>query len=129
MMSLQVTSLIAGLFALMVVPLSFLITIRRFKVRTVFGDAGDKILRRRIRALGNFTEYVPLALIVLGLVEGQGAPSLLVWSLGIAFLASRIAHAVGMLYSTTPTLRAIGMLVQHTAFIISGVWLVFSVLK
>ena len=129
MMSLQVTSLIAGLFALMVVPLSFLITIRRFKVRTVFGDAGDKILRRRIRALGNFTEYVPLALIVLGLVEGQGAPSLLVWSLGIAFLASRIAHAVGMLYSTTPPLRAIGMLVQHTAFIISGVWLVFSVLK
>lgn len=129
MMSLQVTSLIAGLFALMVVPLSFQITMRRFKVRTVFGDAGDETLRRRIRALGNFTEYVPLALIVLGLVEGQGAPSLLVWPLGIAFLASRMAHAVGMLYSATPTLRAIGMLVQHTAFITSGTWLVFGVLK
>lgn len=127
-MSLHVTSLIAGLFALMTVPLSLQITIRRFKVRTVFGDAGDAILRRRIRAFGNFTEYAPLALIVLGLIEAQGAPSLLVWPLGIAFLASRIAHAAGMLYSVTPTLRATGMLVQHTAFIISGTWLVFGVL-
>lgn len=128
-MSLHVTSLIAGLFALMMVPLSFQITIRRFKVRTVFGDAGDETLRRRIRAHGNFIEYAPTALIVLGLIEGQGAPSLLVWPLGIAFLVSRVVHAVGMLYTSTPTLRAIGMTVQHTAFLISGAWLILSFIK
>jgi uncharacterized membrane protein YecN with MAPEG domain len=129
MMSLHVTSLIAGIFALMMVPLSFQITTRRFKVRAVFGDTGDETLRRRIRAHGNFIEYAPTALIVLGLVEGQGAPSLLVWPLGIAFLGSRIIHAVGMLYTSSPTLRAIGMFVQHAAFLISGAWLVFGFIK
>ena len=129
MMSLHVTSLIAGLFALMMVPLSFQITIRRFKVRTVFGDAGDETLRRRIRAHGNFIEYAPTALLLLGLVEGQGAPSLLVWPLGIAFLVSRAVHAIGMLYTSTPTLRAVGMVVQHTAFLISGAWLIAGFIK
>jgi uncharacterized membrane protein YecN with MAPEG domain len=129
MMSLHVTSLVAGLFALMMVPLSFQITIRRFKVRTVSGDAGDETLRRRIRAHGNFIEYAPTALIVLGLVEGQGAPSLLVWPLGIAFLLSRAVHAIGMLYASTPMFRAIGMTVQHAAFLISGAWLIFFSIK
>jgi len=129
MMSLHVTSFTAALFALMIVPLSFQITIRRFKVRARIGDAGDETLRRRIRAHGNFIEYAPLALIVLGLVEGQGAPSLLVWPLAIAFLASRAAHAIGMLYASTPTFGAIGMTIQHAAFLISGAWLILGFIK
>jgi uncharacterized protein len=129
MMSLHVTLLIAGLFALMMVPLSLQISIRRLKVRTVFGDDGDKTLRRRIRAHGNFIEYAPMALIVLGLVEVQSESSLFVWTLGIAFLFSRVIHAIGMLYTSTPALRAIGMTVQHIAFLISGVWLILGFIK
>lgn len=129
MATLHVTLLIAGIFALMMVPLSLQISIRRLKVRAVFGDDGDKTLRRRIRAHGNFIEYAPTALILLGLVEVQGASSLLVWSLGGAFLFSRVIHAIGMLYTSTPTLRAIGMTVQHIAFLISGVWLIFGFIK
>ena len=35
-------------------------SLRRAKLNTAFGDAGDETLRRRIRAHGNFIEYAPL---------------------------------------------------------------------
>jgi len=72
MNSLPITSLVAGVFALLLVSLSVQVSLRRAKMNTVFGDAGDKTLRRRIRAHGNFIEYAPLALIALGLVEYRG---------------------------------------------------------
>ena len=128
MISLPVTSLVAGVFALMMVPLSIQVTLRRVKMRARFGDAGDEVLRRRIRAHGNFVEYVPTALIVLALVEIRGGVSFLIWGLGGAFLASRVLHAIGMLYTSTPRLTAIAMFMQHTAFLVSGGWLVFAFL-
>jgi uncharacterized membrane protein YecN with MAPEG domain len=35
----------------------------------VFGDGGDPEMSQAIRAHGNFAEYVPLGLILLGLVR------------------------------------------------------------
>jgi len=124
--SLPVTSLVAGVFALLMVPLSLQVTWRRVKVRARFGDAGDEVLRRRIRAHGNFIEYAPTALIVLALVEIGGGVLFLTWGLGGAFLASRVLHAVGMLYTSTPKLTAIAMLMQHAAFLVAGGWLVYT---
>ena len=36
------------------------------------GEGGDAALQRRVRAQGNFTEYVPMALLVIGAVEAAG---------------------------------------------------------
>ena len=124
-MTLQVTTFLAGVFALLMVPLSLQVSIRRVKLdRTVNGATGDETLRRRIRAHGNFIEYVPTALIAVGLVEFGGGGKPLVVSLAVAFCLSRVLHAVGMLYTSTPTLRAGAMLIQHAAFLIAGIWLV-----
>ncbi len=123
-MPLHVTSLIAGLLALLMVPLSFQISVRRVQLRTVFGDAEDETLRRRVRAHGNFAEYAPLGLIVLGLVEWSGASSGWVWALGILLLGSRLLHLTGMLYAESPLPRALAMVVQHAAFVGAGLWLV-----
>jgi len=125
-MSFHITSLIAGLMALMMVPLSFQISLRRAKLKTTFGDAEDEMLRRRIRAHGNFVEYVPTALIVLGLIEWNSAPPIFVWSLGHAFLGTRILHAYGMLYASGHIFRAIAITVQHVAFLVAGAWLLFA---
>lgn len=127
-MSFQVTSLATAIFALMLVPLSFQISLRRLKLRTASPDAKDETLRRRIRAHGNFSEYAPMMLIVLALVEYNGAPPALTWSLGAAFIASRVAHAVGMLYTSGPTLRGPAMMVQHAAFVVAGGWLLLQAL-
>ena len=129
-MTLPVTSLLAGLFALLMVPLSFQVSMRRLRLGGVSsGDANDETLRRRIRALGNFIEYVPMAVISVGLIELGGGPRTLVVGLAAAFFVSRVLHAIGMLHASTPTLRASGMLIQHAAFLGSGIWLVGMALR
>lgn len=126
-MPLQISLLLAGLFSVMMVLLSLQVSMRRVRAGVdSLGDGGDDILHRRIRAHGNFTEYAPTALLVVCLMEYSGGSSLLVWILAAAFFLSRIGHAVGLLYRSTPTLRAASMLVQHAAFLIAGVWLVLQ---
>ena len=124
MSTMPITAVIAGVFALLLVLLSVPVSIRRASTNTVFGDGNDATLRRRIRAHGNFVEYAPLALIAVGLTEYRGAAAWLVWSLGAAFVASRLLHALGMLFGSTPTARAIAMLVNHASFVFAGVWLI-----
>lgn len=127
-MPLPVTTLLAGLFALMMVPLSLQVSMRRFKLQVTAGDAGDLTLRRRIRAHGNFIEYAPTALVVVALVEYNGAPGTWVCALAIAFFLSRVLHALGMLYMTGPALRAVAMITTHAAFVAAGVWLLIAAL-
>jgi len=112
MLSLPVTSVFAALFAVALVVLSMRVTLRRIAVKAAVGDAADDELRRRIRAQGNFIEYVPLALVCLALVEGGGAPGWLVWTLGGALAAGRTLHAAGMLGTSTP-LRIVGMVLTY----------------
>ena len=126
-MTLQVTTFLAGLFALLMVPLSLQVSLRRVHLGGVSSGSGsDETLRRRVRAHGNFIEYAPTALIAVGLVELGGGAKWLVVGLAIAFGMSRVMHALGMLYTSTPTLRAAAMLIQHVAFLVSGVWLVLK---
>lgn len=124
-MTFAITSLFAGLLTLMMVPLSVQVSLRRAGLKASFGDANDEILRRRIRAHGNFAEYVPTGLIALGLVEWSGAPALLVWLLGMALAFARMLHSYGMLYTRTPTLLGAGMLLQHAMLLGAGGWLVW----
>lgn len=126
-MTLQVTTFLAGIFALMMVPLSLQVSMRRVKLGGVSsGSASDETLRRRIRAHGNFIEYAPTALIAVGLIEFGGGGRSLVVGLAIAFCLSRVMHAIGMLYTSTPTLRAAAMLIQHAAFLVAGVCLMLK---
>lgn len=124
-MTLQITTLLAGVFAFLMVLLSLQVSLRRVKLEgSTNGIGSDETLRRRVRAHGNFIEYAPTALIAVGLTEYGGGSKSLVIGLAIAFCLSRLIHAVGMLYASTPTLRAIAMLVQHAAFLVVGVSLV-----
>lgn len=125
-MTLPVTSLLAGIFSLLMVPLSLQVSMRRAMLGVSAGDANDETLRRRVRAHGNFIEYAPMAVIAVGLIEFGGASRPLAVSLAAAFFLSRTLHAIGMLYTSTPTLRAGGMLIQHVAFLVAGVWLVLE---
>ena len=45
---------------------------------------------------GNFTEYVPMALILFTFVEMQGWPRWLVHGLCLVLLAARLLHAYGI---------------------------------
>ena len=52
-------------------------------------------MRRAERILSSFVEYVPLALMLLVLIELRGAPRVILHALGAVLLASRIMHAYG----------------------------------
>ena len=124
-MSLHATSLLAGLFSVAMVLLSVQISVRRFKTGIAAGDGGeDRTLRRRVRAHGNFIEYAPTALLATGLVEYAAGTTAFVWGLAGVFFLSRLVHALGMLYASSPAARAVAMLVQHAAFLAAGLWLI-----
>lgn len=105
------------MLALLIVWLSLrVIKLRRAK-KVRLGDGGEPELRNAIRAQGNATEYVPISLILLVLLELSGAHVALVHSGGIAMLVGRILHARGLL---TESLRYRVRGMQVTLFTIIG---------
>jgi hypothetical protein len=95
-MSLSIVPIYAGLLALLFVWLSIRVIVSRRAGRIAIGIGEDRMLERRVRAHGNFTEYAPFALLLLALLEGQAWPAWLVHLCGIALLCGRLAHAWGV---------------------------------
>jgi uncharacterized membrane protein YecN with MAPEG domain len=91
-----VTTTIACLLSLFFVRLTFNVINLRRKLKVSLGTGGHDSLERAIRAHGNFAEYVPMSLLLLACLEFNSAPGLLVWALGIALLAGRVVHAIGI---------------------------------
>ena len=102
-----ITAIFAGLLALMLVSISIRVTVLRAKKKISFFDGGDAEMGRAVRVQGNFIEYVPMALAMMGFVEWMGAKFWIVYLLGIALLAARIVHAWG-LYSGVFQGRVVG---------------------
>jgi len=92
-----VTPLYAGLLALWYLALSLRVVQKRNKVS--LGDGGDTELMRRIRGHGNFAEYVPLIVVMLGFMELSRFSLYLIHALGITLLVSRLLHGVALSYT------------------------------
>ena len=105
--SIPITAVFVALLALMLVGISIRVTVLRARKKISFFDGGDPELGRALRAQGNFIEYVPLALGLMGLIEGLGAKPWLVYTFGAVLRAARLAHAWG-LYSDVFRARVIG---------------------
>lgn len=95
-MTAKITALYAVPLSLLFIHLSYRVIGLRKQVKAAFGDGGDRSLARAIRVHGNFAEYVPFALVIMGLAEINGAPAWGIHVLGFALLAGRLAHAWGV---------------------------------
>ena len=105
-----ITPIYAGLLTIVFVTLSFRVIGARRGAMVPLGDGGHRLLLRRQRVHANFAEYVPLALVLMILAELQGAPRLVLHGLGLALLAGRILHAVGVgREPEPPRFRVVGM--------------------
>lgn len=113
---LPVTTIIAALAAVALVGLSFSVSLARMKAGVEIGIGDDVRLLRRIRAQGNFIEYVPIALILCGLAEYRSIGHGWVWTIAASLVLGRLAHATGMLAGSTP-FRAIGMLATYASLL------------
>jgi uncharacterized protein len=114
--NLPITAPFVATFAVALVALSVPISLRRAKVGVMVGQSDDETLRHRIRAQANFTEYVPLGLIALVLVEAQGAASWIVVTIGGTLALGRVFHAGGML-GPSDVMRGLGMLCTYLSLI------------
>ena len=88
----------------------------------------EKKLNRNIRAHGNFSEYVPIFLILLLISELQQQSNFyFLLTMCIFFSYGRIAHAICFaFYDSNPTLRISGMICTYLAL---GALAVFLLLR
>lgn len=134
-MYLPITLTIAAALAMLMFILTISVSLRRISLRKAEGDVAkypihdgnDENLKRRIGAFSNFIEYAPMCLIMLALLETNGASSTLIWSLGAAFVAGRVLHAIGMLTNPHfPLPRIIGMCATYAVVLVPAGWLVMN---
>lgn len=96
----NITPLYAGLLAILFLALSYRVVQRRGHGVSL-GDGGDTDLLRRIRGHGNFTEYVPLILLMMLMLElgGTTAPWVL-HLIGITLVLARLLHGISLSFTT-----------------------------
>lgn len=92
-----VTMLYAGILALWFLALSYHVVRGRSKVS--LGDGGDPELLRRIRGHGNFAEYTPYILLMIGMLELARLPLWAIHALGITLVAARLLHGIALSFT------------------------------
>ena len=93
-----VTPLYAGLLALWFLVLSWRVVQRR-RGGIFLGDGGDQALQRVIRGHANFAEYVPLALLLMGMLEVSRFSVYVLHALGITLLVARLLHGYALSFT------------------------------
>lgn len=91
-----VTPLYAGILAILFIILSLRVIQHRRLAKVSLGDGGNALLQRAIRGHANFAEYVPLALLLLAILEISRFSIYVIHVLGIALVIGRILHAYAM---------------------------------
>ena len=60
------------------------------------GDGGNEQLCARMRAQSNFTEYTPIILVLIALIELGKGTTLGLWAVAALYMFGRVLHALGM---------------------------------
>lgn len=123
----RITGIYAALATLLVLVLALRVSAIRHGKRVGIGDGGDPDLLRRVRAHANALENLPLALILLLLLElNQTAPPWL-HGFGCVLLLGRVLHAFGMsLQSGASFGRFVGTLLTWLAMFAMAVLLLWQ---
>ncbi|MGI9270307.1 MAG: MAPEG family protein [Woeseiaceae bacterium] len=65
-------------------------------ISVLYGDPANMELAQRVRVHQNFLEYVPMAIILMGLLEINGGNSTFLHVFGVILIIARYAHAIGL---------------------------------
>ncbi len=95
-----VSALYGGLCALLLLLLAGLVVNQRHALKVGLGDGGHEALARAMRVQANFVEYVPLALVLMLLLEINGIPAKWLHMAGVVLIGSRLLHAWGFSHSS-----------------------------
>jgi uncharacterized membrane protein YecN with MAPEG domain len=94
-----VTPLYAGLLALWLLVLAMRVTHYRSATRIYLGDGGNPSLLRATRGQANFVEYVPVAVLLLAILEMSRFSIYLLHALGITLVVARLLHGYAFAFT------------------------------
>lgn len=118
---LPITLVLAGGLALINLWLSIRVGQVRRAEKVFVGDGGSEALIRRMRAQAKFVENAPFVLALVAAIEFSTGTSTWLWIAAVAFLAARVAHAIGM-DGRLGQARLIGTVVTMLLLLGLGVW-------
>ena len=95
----MVTPLYAGLLVLWLLVLSVRVIRRRGSEKILLGDGGNVMMARIIRGHANFTEYVPLALLMMAMLELSHFSIYVLHALGIVLVLARLIHGYALSFT------------------------------
>jgi uncharacterized membrane protein YecN with MAPEG domain len=122
---LPITLAIAAAAAVLHIWLAARVSAVRNSQKVSIGDGGNEALIRRMRAHANYGENMPVALILLALVELAGGDPRILWGAAVLFIVSRLLHAFGMDRPQPSRLRMFGMMGSTLALVILAGYAVF----
>ncbi|HCH0719287.1 TPA: MAPEG family protein [Vibrio parahaemolyticus] len=93
----MITALYASILALLLVWLAFQVITQRRLNKVAYADGGVEALQISRSAQSNASEYIPITLILMALLEFNGAAPIWIHLAGIIFVIGRIIHARGIL--------------------------------
>jgi uncharacterized membrane protein YecN with MAPEG domain len=92
----HITGIYAALATLLVLILAARVSTARLTGKIGIGDGGDHELIKRIRAHANAVENLPLALLLLLILELDHTGAAWLHLFGCVLIAGRILHAIGL---------------------------------
>jgi uncharacterized membrane protein YecN with MAPEG domain len=124
-----VTALYAGILGFLGLVLASRVVQNRYRHQIQIGDHGNEEMQRAMRVFGNFTEYVPMILLLIGFGEMLGAGKWVAHGLGGGLVIARLAHALGLSQSSGRTLgRALGVVLTWLVLLVSSALLIWLAL-
>ncbi|MDN3612144.1 MAPEG family protein [Vibrio ostreicida] len=93
----MITALYASIYTGLMVWLAFEVIKQRRDAQVAYGDGGVNGLQVARTAQGNAMETIPITIILMALVEYNGAVPWMIHLAGVVFLIGRIFHAKAVL--------------------------------
>ena len=110
------------------IALSINAAFTRRKSGLAVGEADNETLLRAVRAHGNFTEFTPMFLISLFLIDHVSKNCEYILVIGSGFILGRISHATSM-FLKKGILRITGMFLTFTPLLSNFVYLIINLIK
>jgi len=120
----QITLIIAAALGLLNVWLGVRVVRDRFSNKVSLGDGDMPLIRARMRAHANFNEYVPIALILMALVEMNVGGSRWLWGIGALLVVARVLHPFGLERPAPNPYRMLGAVLTFASLLLLIGWAV-----
>lgn len=91
-----ITATYAAVVAIYYIAMTGHVIATRAKTDVALGDGGNPSMLLAIRRHGNMAEYAPFALLIMGLAEMFGLGAIWLHVSGIALVAGRLLHPMGL---------------------------------